>query len=206
MKVYPLSGGCTVIGRPTSTSNPDIKINDPNISRSHVEIRREEDSYYISDCGSTNGSRVNGRMLEADKPLRLDDNSLIELAFIQGLPRAVLRFSSAGSTTAAAGESDVHTLSWLRIDDGRKEAAVDGRPVALSRKEYGLLLFLSRRTGAICSRDEIIAAVWPDARDPGAVSDATIDQLVHRLREKVEPDPANPVRVVSKKSFGYMLV
>ena len=45
-----------------------------------------------------------------------------------------------------------------------------------------------------------------DVQDPGAVSDATIDQLVHRLREKVEKVPSKPARIVSKKGFGYLLV
>lgn len=210
MKVYPLSSAITVIGRPTSTSNPDIRINDPNISRNHVEIRSEGGSFFIIDSGSTNGSRVNGTMLEKDKPYELADKALIELAFIQGVPRAVLRFACAegGVPTPPPphhGES-AQTPSWLTVDDGRKEVLVDNNAVVLSRKEYSLLWFLYRRAGTICSRDEIIAEVWPDARDPGAVSDATIDQLVHRLREKVEPDPSNPVRIVSKKSFGYMLV
>jgi DNA-binding response OmpR family regulator len=48
--------------------------------------------------------------------------------------------------------------------------------------------------------------VWPESKDPSAISDATIDQLIHRLREKVEPEPARPSRIISKKAFGYMLV
>ena len=76
----------------------------------------------------------------------------------------------------------------------------------LSKKEYDLLLFLYRNAGAMCSRDDIIEAVWPDTLDPSGISDATIDQLVHRLREKVELEPSKPSRIISKKAFGYMLV
>jgi DNA-binding response OmpR family regulator len=94
----------------------------------------------------------------------------------------------------------------LQVDEGKKEAVVDGKQKKLSKKEYDLLVLLYRNTGNICSRDEIIEAVWPESRDTSAISDATIDQLIHRLREKVEPEPARPSRIVSKKAFGYMLV
>ncbi len=67
-------------------------------------------------------------------------------------------------------------------------------------------MFLYKNAGNICSRDEIIEAAWPESKDPSAISDATIDQLIHRLREKVEPEPAKPSRIISKKAFGYMLV
>jgi DNA-binding response OmpR family regulator len=83
---------------------------------------------------------------------------------------------------------------------------IDGKEKELSKKEYGLLLFLYRNAGNVCARDEIIEAVWPESRDHSAISDATIDQLIHRLRVKVEPEPANPSRIISKKAFGYMLV
>ncbi len=206
VKVFALSSGNTVIGRSASTSNPDIKINDPNISRTHAEIKFEGGFYYITDPGSTNGSRLNGQTLEKGRSYRLEDNSLIELAIIQGIPRAALRFSSIDTIPQAQKAESVQRPVWLQIDDERKEVRVDDCLITLSRKEYSLLWFLCRRTGTICSRDEIIPEVWPEAQDSGAVSDATIDQLIHRLREKVEPNPSSPSRIISKKSFGYMLV
>ena len=66
-------------------------------------------------------------------------------------------------------------------------------------------VFLRSNAGQVCSRDEIIKAVWPESQDPAAISDATVDQLIHRLREKVEPEPARPARIISKVGFGYML-
>jgi len=83
---------------------------------------------------------------------------------------------------------------------------IDGEEKNLSKKEYELLLFLYKNAGNVCSRDEIIEAVWPESKDHSAISDATIDQLIHRLRLRVEPEPANPSRIISKKAFGYILV
>ena len=37
-------------------------------------------------------------------------------------------------------------------------------------------------------------------------SSVVVLENIHRLREKVEPEPAKPSRIISKKAFGYMLV
>jgi hypothetical protein len=42
----------------------DIRIDDPNVSRRHAEIRREDGAYWIVDLGSTNGIEVNGKRVD----------------------------------------------------------------------------------------------------------------------------------------------
>jgi hypothetical protein len=96
--------------------------------------------------------------------------------------------------------------AWLRVDEERKFVSVEGAPVDLSRKEYDTLLCLYRKNGTVCSRDELIANVWPEAHNANGVSDSAVDQLVHRLRLKVEPDPGRPAHLLSRKGFGFMLV
>lgn len=61
---------------------------------------------------------------------------------------------------------------------------VNGQIVTLPRKEYCLLSLLYHKRGVVCSRDGIIAEVWPEAGDPGEVSNEAVDQLIHRLRDK----------------------
>ncbi|HET9323871.1 MAG TPA: DUF3662 and FHA domain-containing protein [Gaiellaceae bacterium] len=62
-----------VIGRSKDT---DIRLNDPNISRRHAEIRQEGSTFWIVDLDSTNGVAVNGRAL---KRAKLDDEDRITL-------------------------------------------------------------------------------------------------------------------------------
>ena len=50
-----------VIGR---AKDCDVQLSDPNVSRRHAELRRENGDYWIVDLGSTNGMEVNGRQLE----------------------------------------------------------------------------------------------------------------------------------------------
>jgi DNA-binding winged helix-turn-helix (wHTH) protein len=100
----------------------------------------------------------------------------------------------------------VRADSWLSIDEGTKSVRVNGGAVDLSRKEYDALLCLYRKNGAVCSRDELIDSVWPEASNAEGVSDAAIDQLVHRLRRKVETGKGRPAHLLSRKGFGFLLV
>jgi hypothetical protein len=100
----------------------------------------------------------------------------------------------------------VRADSWLCIDEGNKSVRVNGGAVYLSRKEYDALLCLYRKNGAVCSRDELIDSVWPEASNAEGVSDAAIDQLVHRLRRKVETGKGRPAHLLSRKGFGFLLV
>ena len=55
---YTLGEAVTVIGR---SRRCDIVLTDPNVSRQHVEIRRQDDGFMLLDLGSTNGTRLNRR-------------------------------------------------------------------------------------------------------------------------------------------------
>ena len=68
-----LSGSRVVIGR---SREADIVLQDPNISRRHAELRREDGSWQIVDLGSTNGIKVNGRRVDS-QPLRQGDQITI---------------------------------------------------------------------------------------------------------------------------------
>jgi len=66
--------------------------------------------------------------------------------------------------------------------------------------------FPLQNAGKIRSRDQIIAAVWPEHDDHCDISDTTIDHFVHNLREKMESNPSQLARIISKMTFGYMNV
>jgi pSer/pThr/pTyr-binding forkhead associated (FHA) protein len=211
-KIFPVTRSGMVVGRRTPQHTPDIELADEAVSRRHLEIAIRGGKYYLQDLGSTNGTMLDGDRIMPNRYYQLNHNSTVGLGVEGGEAKVILLFKESETTNVLTGEkkkpdkAGTVALPWLNIDEKKKDAQVDGRDVKLSRKEYDLLVYLNTNAGKICSRDEIIRAVWPDSQDPAAISDATIDQLVHRLREKVEPEPSNPVRIISKKAFGYMLV
>jgi hypothetical protein len=209
-KVFPLLPNTAIIGRKTGDSNPDIYLNDVRVSREHADVTYQQGCYYLRDLGSKNGTEIDGERLQPGELYPLKHNSVIGLGITAEGPCILLRFSGSDETVPiSAMEKErpkASLVEWLKIDEEKKEVWVDGKPIHLSRKEYSLMLFLHHYAGKICSKDDIIAVVWPQVQEPGVISDANVDQLIHRLREKVEANPASPTRIVSKKGFGYMLI
>jgi hypothetical protein len=70
-----LSGSRVVIGR---SRDCDVTLDDPNVSRRHAELRREGSAWVVSDLGSTNGVKVNGRRVN-DHPLTPGDDITLGL-------------------------------------------------------------------------------------------------------------------------------
>ncbi len=78
----------------------------------------------------------------------------------------------------------------------------DGRAVALTPKEFDLLLALVRRRGAVASRMELLTEVWGYS---AAVLSRTVDTHVAELRRKLEADPAAPDHILTVRKAGYRL-
>jgi hypothetical protein len=205
-KTFSLGDRPVLVGRANSDSTPDIALNDRYISRRHVEICFGEGRYGIRDLGSTNGTSIDGVRIYPGKTYPLRQESLIGLGLASGSARLILCFRETPTVrTTRIDLPSVHREQrWLSIDRDKSEIRVDGRLVMVARKEFDLICYLDSRAGQICSRDDLIANVWPDD-DRGGVANAAIDQLVHRVRKKVELDPYHPARIVSHKGFGYML-
>ncbi len=94
----------------------------------------------------------------------------------------------------------------IRLDPDSGEVWVDGRQIpTLTNLEYRLLLLLYGRIGKICTKYEVVEAVWGEEYID-EVDDARIEKLVSRLRQKIEPDPANPRYLQTIRGRGYKLV
>ena len=87
----------------------------------------------------------------------------------------------------------------LLIDTGAHEASLAGKPLALTAREYDLLVYLLRHPRTAFTREQLLERVWDWTF--GDVSTVTVH--VRRLREKVEADPANPTRLVTVWGVGY---
>jgi DNA-binding winged helix-turn-helix (wHTH) protein len=208
-KKFVLDEKAVQIGRIAPGNEPDIALSDEYVSRRHAEISFRQNSYNLRDLHSTNGTSIDQIRLEPGRFYPLKDESLIGLGLVAGGPRIALRFKMTPtvSTTRYDPETPAENaiFGWLLLDESKNEIRVDARPVTLSRKEYDLIVCLYKNADKVCHRDEIITAVWPEVIDPGGISNAAIDQLIHRVRLKIEADPTQPRRLISLKGFGYRL-
>lgn len=73
---------------------------------------------------------------------------------------------------------------------------------SLTSSELKLLKSLLGNQGRVMEREEIIKSVWSDAKSTEGVTDQALDQLIFRLRKKIEEDPSNPVHLQTIKGRG----
>lgn len=87
----------------------------------------------------------------------------------------------------------------LEADLGARQATLGGDVVSLTVREFDLLTYLMARPGRAFSREELMSSVW--GWEFGDKSTVTVH--VRRLREKIEADPAHPVRLATVWGVGY---
>jgi DNA-binding response OmpR family regulator len=109
--------------------------------------------------------------------------------------RAVLRRAPAATVRADQLES-----GDLLLDLTARRVHVGERELKLSHKEFDLLATLVRNKGAVLSRGLLLEQVWGYDY---IGDDRTVDVHVRWLREKIEPDPSTPQRIVTVRGVGY---
>jgi len=111
---------------------------------------------------------------------------------------AVLRRSRSQLVASAA---EILRDGDLVLDLAAHDASLDGRVLALTTREFDLLAFLLRHPRRAFTREQLLEQVWQ--WHFGDVSTVTVH--IRRLREKIEPDPAEPRRIVTVPRVGYRL-
>jgi DNA-binding response OmpR family regulator len=112
--------------------------------------------------------------------------------------RAHLRRSDASSTPR-----DTLQFDDVTIDFTRYEARKGSRTLEMTRKEFGVLRYLSSRSGAVVTRDELLNEVWGYDATP---TTRTVDNHLASLRAKLESLPSQPRHLLTIHGVGYKWV
>jgi two-component system, OmpR family, response regulator VicR len=113
--------------------------------------------------------------------------------------RALLRRSAhMGQNT---GESCI-TIGHIVIDTEKRTAKNDGTPVELTAKEFDVIELLAKNPDRVYSRENLLNIIW-GYEYQGDIR--TVDVHVRRLREKLEKNPAEPERIMTKWGVGYYI-
>src|SRR4029079_19228317 len=96
----------------------------------------------------------------------------------------------------------IERFGTVEINPSSRTVTKEGTPVALSPKEFDLLLALVRRRGAVASRVELLREVWGHRVE---VMTRTVDIHIAELRRKLEDDPSQPRHILTVWKAGYRL-
>jgi DNA-binding winged helix-turn-helix (wHTH) protein len=174
----------------------DVVVRDRWVSRYHARICRAGERHVVHDLGSKNGTLINGRRIA--EPTVLDNGDKIRLA-----PSITLVFINPRSVdltqVGAPG-------AGLEIEVENRRVRVRGTLLTppLSRAQFAFLALLAEQTGRVCSRGQVVSAVWPDDEAAG-ISDGAIDALVRRTRLRLREVDPNHQYVVTVRGYGFRL-
>lgn len=128
-----------------------------------------------------------------------DDSYLVRCGLLQdGKIQILLLQAYMSSLPQPTTEKLTYTPEINEIKQG-DESLTD----KLSPSEFKLLRFLIQNKDKVCEKEEIINAVWSDAKTQEGVTDQALDQIVYRLRRKIESDPNAPTHLHTVKGRGY---
>ena len=111
--------------------------------------------------------------------------------------QAVLKRSTATSDTAQ--EQTIH-LQSLTLDPVAQKAFVDGKEIALSKKEYDILHLLAANPGRCFSRGEFLEMLW---KDSPYITERTVDVHIARIRAKLGAKCKD--LITNRIGFGYCI-
>jgi len=148
--------------------------------------------------------RVVGLEVGADDYLTKPFSMRELMARVKALLRRVRiireELTASAQTTEVSSPATLLQFGPLAINLAKHEVRLNDQPLALKPKEYELLVYLAQHKGNVLSRDHILENVWGwnftgDSR--------TVDVHVRWLREKIEENPSNPVRLITVRGVGY---
>lgn len=99
-------------------------------------------------------------------------------------------------------QSDVYSVGGIVLNPITKEVTLDSDPIALTRIEYNILLFLMQHVGQSFTPREIYQNVW---HDNAYGEESTVAVHIRHLREKIEYNPAEPRYLKAVWGCGYKL-
>ncbi|MEO8194760.1 MAG: response regulator transcription factor [Gemmatimonadales bacterium] len=143
---------------------------------------------------------------EADKVfgfrLGADDYVTKPFSLSELLARVQAILRRAKGADRRDGEAAVEEFGEVSINTLARSVKKGSAEVALTPKEFDLLLALIRRRGAVVSRLELLKEVWGHQAE---VMTRTVDIHIAELRRKLEQDPSSPVHILTVWKAGYRL-
>ena len=114
--------------------------------------------------------------------------------------KAIMRRNHLLSEMQQETKNAVLKLGELRLDLENQRLFVSNREISVTQKEFDVIKLLASEPNHVFSREKLLELIW-GTDFPGDIR--TVDVHVRRLREKIEPNPAEPIFILTKWGTGY---
>ena len=141
--------------------------------------------------------RVLGLEMGADDYLTKPFSVLELTARVKAILR---RMNAVGRTRGDSDSSRLIRAGELLIDLDRHSVSLAGAPVALTTREFDLLVHFAKHPGRVYTRDQLLDQVWGYQHSG---YEHTVNSHINRLRAKIEGDPQNPEYIQTVWGVGY---
>lgn len=106
-------------------------------------------------------------------------------------------------TNPPVRKQNLHQFEHFIVDEDAGELIVGGKTVPCPAQVFLLLVYFCKHVNQVLSKEQLFNAVWGFDH---LVDDNTVMVHIRRIREKIEPDPGNPVYLLTVRGLGYKLV
>ena len=196
-EVIEAEGGAAGIGK-ARDETPDLLILDLGLP----DLDGQEVITAIREFSALPIIVLSVRAGESDKVEALDRGANDYVVKPFGIAELMARIRAALRPRAEHGAADVLDLGPIRIDLARRLVLRGEEEIRLSKREWDLLAFLAGRPDHVLTHKLILKEVW----GPAHVDDtAYLRVYINQLRQKLEPDPAQPTLILTDPGVGYRL-
>ena len=171
----------------------------PNIDGLTATLKMREKHNFpiiLLSAKSEDTDKITGLSFGADDYVTKPFNPLELMARVKSQIRRYVRLGSIQS------KEGVIITGGLALDTVAKELTLDGEPVRLTAREYGIVEYLMRNLGHVLSTQQIYEAVW---NEPSYSSEKTVTVHIRRIREKIEINPKEPKYLKVVWGIGYKI-
>ena len=171
----------------------------PNIDGLTATLKMREKHNFpiiLLSAKSEDTDKITGLSFGADDYVTKPFNPLELMARVKSQIRRYVRLGSIES------KEGVIMTGGLALYTVAKDLTLDGEPVRLTAREYGIVEYLMRNLGHVLSTQQIYEAVW---NEPSYSSEKTVTVHIRRIREKIEINPKEPKYLKVVWGIGYKI-
>jgi len=163
----------------------------------------------LSELMSVQGSRSIRKMIVADNAKIDDKVNALDLGADDFLIRPIssreflAKLGAVLRSYPSVDVEEIQTLGALSLHRGTMELRIGDEIKKLTPKEFEVLGYLMDNPGRVFSRESLLEIAWI----PWEIEQRrVVDVYISRIREKIEDDPAQPRRLLTRRGEGYFMV